>query len=196
MKKRTIIYLLIIVVLPGCLGIPVYGEEAISAQDIQLTLTDVGVGNICNNDTLSFTMKLRNPETSGKNFNVSYSITRSDGTVSESKSFIVKVPAKTVKFHPCSTQLYLYDRYQIDVTVSVGSELSVNRSAKFAYVKKSAGIDTMIGMSTQITNGYDDDAKTIPQMEDAGFGIIRDSIRWDRSDNGDGTYTVPAADME
>lgn len=197
MKKRIITYLLTITMLLGGFALPVHGAEAISEQDIQLTITDVGLGNICNNDTLSFTLALRNPELRSKTFTIDYTITDSDdGTIAQ-EAYTVPVAAKTVKFYPCSVPLPGYDVYRLNVMVEASdSEILVQRSEKFAYVKKNTGVSSDIGVSTQITNGYDDDAKTIPQMQDAGFGIVRDSIKWERADNGDGTYTVPAADME
>ncbi len=196
MIKRIIAYLLAVVVLSGGFILPAYGADAISGRDVQFAITDADSLKICNNDMLSFSLNLKNSEMKSKSFHIAYVITNSDDEIAVQGSFDVTVPAKTVKSHPYSLRLPGYDTYGIDVTVSLDDEVLVHRSAEFAYMKKNTDVQYSTGISTQINNGWDDDAKTIPQMKDAGFGIVRDSIKWRNADNGDGTYTVPESDME
>jgi len=89
-----------------------------------------------------------------------------------------------------------YDVYRLQATVNAGSQVTAEKSATYAYVKKNATLNYTSGVSTQIRNGYDLAEKTIAQMADTGFGIVRDSIRWETADNGDGTYTVLPKEME
>lgn len=196
MIKRIITYLLAVVVLSGGFTLPAYGAETISGRDVQFLIADADSMKICNNDMLSFTLELKNPEMKSKSFHVDYVITNSEDKTVGQGSYDVTVPAKAIKSQPYAHRLPGYDTYRIDVTVSLDNEVLANRSSEFAYVKKNTDVTYSTGISSQINNGWDDDAKTIPQMRDAGFGIIRDSIKWRNADNGDGTYTVPQSDME
>ncbi len=196
MEKRILSYLLTIAVVLGGFALPVHGAEPILKEDVRFTLTNVSVGNICNTDAVSFNLKLRNPETTQRTFTVSYTVTDHEGNNVAQNTVTEKIPEKTVKLCPYSVPLPAYNTYELMVTVTSNGELMAEQSKKFAYIKKNSGLNFDLGCSSQIRSGYDKAENTISQMTETGFGIVRDSIRWETADNGDGTYTILPMEMD